>query len=120
MLRTPDAWAYTTLRYAPKGPWTFSTSAVYTGSMIVPHLLDGETGFTALVRTPNFFEHNLKAAYTMPARSGSRWELFAGVQNLWNSFQRDFVMGPERDAGYMYGPLRPRTVYAGARLRWTK
>jgi outer membrane receptor for ferrienterochelin and colicins len=88
--------------------------------MTVPHLLDGETGFTALVRTPNFFEHNLKAAYTMPARSGSRWELFAGVQNLWNSFQRDFVMGPERDAGYMYGPLRPRTVYAGVRLRWTK
>jgi outer membrane receptor for ferrienterochelin and colicins len=45
-----------------------------------------------------------------------RLESSLGVQNLFNSFQRDLDAGPNRDAAYVYGPLRPRTLLLS--LRW--
>lgn len=39
-----------------------------------------------------------------------------GVQNIFDSYQDDFDLGVERDAGYIYGPLRPRTFFMGLRF----
>ncbi|NRA49207.1 MAG: TonB-dependent receptor, partial [Phaeodactylibacter sp.] len=47
-----------------------------------------------------------------------RLDLFAGVQNLFNSFQNDFDIGADRDAGYVYGPVRPRTIFAGVKFQF--
>jgi len=43
-------------------------------------------------------------------------QLNGGIQNLFNSFQEDFDQGPLRDAGYMYGPSLPRTLFAGVKF----
>ncbi|WP_262713540.1 TonB-dependent receptor [Pedobacter aquae] len=40
-----------------------------------------------------------------------------GVQNIFNSFQKDFDTGPTRDSGYVYGPARPRTFYLGLKFK---
>jgi outer membrane receptor for ferrienterochelin and colicins len=45
-----------------------------------------------------------------------RLESSVGIQNLFNSFQRDLDTGPDRDAGYVYGPMRPRTFLLSLRL----
>ncbi|NBC08624.1 MAG: TonB-dependent receptor, partial [Bacteroidetes bacterium] len=69
-----------------------------------------------LERTPAFFEFNTKLAYELPLSEGFHIDLSAGVQNILNSFQDDFDRGADRDAGYVYGPVRPRTVFVGVKV----
>ena len=42
-------------------------------------------------------------------------EPFVGARNILDSRQRDFDRGAARDAGYIYGPTQPRTLFAGVR-----
>ncbi|MFN2396507.1 MAG: hypothetical protein ABR597_12565, partial [Bacteroidales bacterium] len=46
----------------------------------------------------------------------SQVQIFGGVKNIFNSYQSDFDSGMERDAGYLYGPSLPRTIYFGVRV----
>jgi TonB dependent receptor. len=43
-------------------------------------------------------------------------EWFAGMKNIFNSYQKDFDKGIERDPSYIYGPSLPRTVFLGLRI----
>jgi outer membrane receptor for ferrienterochelin and colicins len=36
--------------------------------------------------------------------------------NIFNSFQKDFDTGADRDSGYIYGPMMPRSIYLGVKL----
>jgi outer membrane receptor for ferrienterochelin and colicins len=116
ILRTPNAYGYMTLVYNPNKVWAISYSALFTGSMAVPHVIDPETEQTVIKSTPIFFENNIKISYTIKMKDDYRLQLFCGVQNIFNSYQRDFDTGMFRDAGYVYGPNRPRTVFFGAKL----
>lgn len=111
LLRNPNVYGFMSLVHNPSKAWELSWSAIYTGSMDVAHVIDPETEFTVIEETPSFFEQNLKATYEIPSLQGM--ELFAGVQNVFNAFQSDFDLGIDRDAGYVYGPTRPRTIYGG-------
>jgi len=44
-------------------------------------------------------------------------EFYGGVKNILNSYQSDHDFGINRDAGYTYGPMRPRTIYLGIKLK---
>jgi outer membrane receptor for ferrienterochelin and colicins len=57
-----------------------------------------------------------KAAYDFKVYESFSIQLNAGMQNIFNSFQKDFDKGADRDSGYMYGPTLPRTVYFGIKL----
>jgi outer membrane receptor for ferrienterochelin and colicins len=48
--------------------------------------------------------------------STSKMQIFAGVKNIFNSYQNDFDTGVSRDPGYTYGPMLPRTIYAGVKI----
>ena len=49
--------------------------------------------------------------------SFSTWTRFCpGVQNIFNSFQKDLDKGEFRDAGYFYGPTQPRTFFIGFKI----
>ena len=37
-------------------------------------------------------------------------QLYGGVQNLFNAYQKDFDKGVDRDSGYIYGPSLPRQL----------
>lgn len=69
-----------------------------------------------LVKTPRFFDLGAKLSYTFRCFHSSGVELYAGVSNLLNSMQKDYDQGPDRDSGYIYGPLMPRSLYTGIRI----
>ena len=115
MFRSPDAYAYLTANYMPVRPLTLSLSGTYTGKMLVQHYA-GYIAQDEEVWTPNFFDINFKAAYDIPIGSGNVLQVNAGVQNILNSYQKDFDIGVERDAGYIYGPSLPRSYFVGVKF----
>jgi outer membrane receptor for ferrienterochelin and colicins len=48
--------------------------------------------------------------------NGASIQIYAGVKNILNSYQDDFDRGIDRDPGYVYGPMLPRTIYVGLRI----
>jgi outer membrane receptor for ferrienterochelin and colicins len=75
--------------------------------MFVPHY----TGYISqdiLVQSNPFFELNAKVSYSL--KKSPNIELSLGVMNIFNSYQKDFDIGINRDAGYIYGPSRPLTT----------
>jgi outer membrane receptor for ferrienterochelin and colicins len=67
--------------------------------------------------TPVFFDLNCKIAYNFKLNDNITLQLNAGLKNIFNSFQKDFDKGEFRDAGYLYGPTLPRTVFFG--VKWS-
>jgi len=116
ILRTPNTYGYFTLVYNPSKNVSISYSGVYTGSMQVPHVIDPNTEQTVIKTTQTFFENNCKIAYTIRTKGDFRVQVFTGIQNIFNAFQNDFDLGAQRDAGYIYGPIRPRTVFMGLKF----
>ena len=43
-------------------------------------------------------------------------QVFAGLKNIFNSYQDDFEKGINRYPGYIYGPRLPRTVFIGLKF----
>ena len=117
VLRTPNLYGFASLVFAGLTDWQFSLSSVYTGRMITPHVIDPETEETQLVNTPNFMEVHLKSRYRIRLDNKMVIDLEWGIQNLFDAYQSDFDRGPLRDAGYIYGPSRPRTFFVGVKYR---
>lgn len=115
MMRTPDYYGYFTFSSAPTKKFDFSLSGTYTGKMIVPHYA-GYIGEDCMENTPQLFDMNLKLNYTFVLRDHIKLQLNTGVQNLFNSFQKDLDKGEFRDSGYFYGPTQPRTFFIGFKI----
>ncbi len=115
MLRTPDTYGYFTTNITPNKAFTTSLSGIYTGRMYVPHYA-GYIEHNELKHTSRFFDLAVKLAYNFKFGKGLTLQLNGGVQNIFNSFQKDFDKGMDRDAGYMYGPGLPRTVFMGIKI----
>jgi outer membrane receptor for ferrienterochelin and colicins len=113
MLRTPDVYGYALLTAKVLKTHQLSLTGVFTGSMTVPN-----ERTLKLVRTQNFTELNLKWAKQIKLARQSNMEVSAGMQNILNSFQKDLESGTNRDAGYIYGPIRPRTVFAALKFHY--
>lgn len=116
MFRTPDMYGYITAKYSPIKPLSFSLSGTFTGPMYVQHLVGSGTDIDEIVRTPTFADINLKASYDFKLFNYATMELSAGVMNIFNSYQSDFDKGKMRDAGYVYGPMHPRSIIFGAKI----
>ncbi len=125
MPRTPDYYGYFTFTSAPLKNFDFSLSGTYTGKMIVPHFAPTDLPEKyqgqyitqdCLERTPDFFDLNLKLNYTFVLHEHVKLQLNAGVQNIFNSFQKDLDKGEYRDSGYFYGPTQPRTYFFGIKI----
>lgn len=56
--------------------------------------------------TPQFLDLNVKLNYTFVLHDHIKLQLNTGVQNIFNSFQKDLDKGEFRDAGYFYGPTQ--------------
>ena len=68
--------------------------------------------------TPDFWEMNIKAAYDFTLYKNITLQVNAGVQNLFNAYQKDFDQGKLRDSGYIYGPGSPRSYFAGVKISY--
>lgn len=115
MPRTPDYYGYFTFTSAPLKNFDFSLSGTYTGKMIVPHMA-GYIEKSRMEHTPQFMDLNLKLNYTFVLKDHIKMQVNGGVQNIFNSFQKDLDKREFRDAGYFYGPTQPRTYFVGIKI----
>lgn len=115
MPRTPDYYGYFTFTSAPLKNFDFSLSGTYTGKMIVPHMA-GYIEKSRMEHTPQFMDLNLKLNYTFVLKDHIKMQVNGGVQNIFNSFQKDLDKGEFRDAGYFYGPTQPRTYFVEIKI----
>ncbi|MFW5820202.1 MAG: TonB-dependent receptor [Bacteroidota bacterium] len=114
--RTPDNYGYFVLDWDFYRNFCFSTTGNYTGSMLVPYFgpeTDPDEG--ELRTSGQFMDLGLKLKQTIKI-NGSSLQWFIGLKNIFNSYQSDFDMGPDRDPAYMYGPVSPRTLYFGVKF----
>ncbi|MDR0332515.1 MAG: TonB-dependent receptor [Dysgonamonadaceae bacterium] len=121
MFRAPNTYGYITALYSPIRPLDLSLTGTYTGSMLVQHFgaYDDEgvqVQADREVDTPAFFDLGFRTAYNFNLRDNVTLQLNGGVRNIFNSYQRDFDKDELRDAGYIYGPTLPRTVFVGMKL----
>ena len=115
MFRTPDSYGYFTLSLKPLRGWSVDLTGTYTGEMLVQHYA-GYIAEDVAVKTPDFFDAGIRLAYNLKLYTDTNLELFGGVKNIFNSYQSDFDKGADRDSGYVYGPLQPRSAYFGAKI----
>lgn len=115
IFRTPDWYGYFTATYTPVKPLNIALSGTYTGSMLVQHMA-GYIAKDVAVTAPDFFDMTAKVSYDFSLYKTITLQVNAGVQNIFNAYQKDFDQGKERDSGYIYGPSMPRSYFAGMKL----
>ncbi len=121
--RTPATYAYIITTFDITKKLNASISGNYTGKMFVPHLAGGTDSEgnvilnEKLVTTKNFYVLNFNLAYTFKLSKTVKIEAYAGMKNILNSYQTDFDSGIDRDAGYVYGPMMPRSAYVGLKFK---
>ena len=59
---------------------------------------------------------NVRLSYDLRIYKEITLQLYGGVQNLFNAYQKDFDKGADRDSGYIYGPSLPRSWFVGAKF----
>lgn len=116
--RSPDTYGFLSLNYSPVPKFNIAFSGNYTGSMLVPYfgptIPNPEVG--ELRESQAFFDAGVKIRYEIKVSDNMLMELNAGVRNIFNSYQNDLDVGPDRDPSYIYGPTSPRTVYFGFKI----
>lgn len=117
MFRTPNTYGYFTMTYAPVKQFNVALSGTYTGSMLVEHH-KGYIDKNRTEKTRSFMDIGLKASYDFNLYKRTTLQLNAGVQNIFNAYQKDFDKGAERDSGYIYGPGMPRSIFAGVKISY--
>ena len=111
MFRTPDTYGYAILTYNPLQRLSISADLKYTGRMLVQHVEpDWER------ETQAFWELGAKAGYNFRLSQSVNMEINVGVKNILDQFQDDLDVGMNRDAGYIYGPVFPRTYFFGVKF----
>lgn len=115
MFRSPDSYAYMTATVTPVRRFDIALTGTYTGRMLVQHFAGWVEKDVANL-TNAFFDMGLKLSYDFKIYRTIGLQINGGVKNIFNSYQRDFDQGPDRDAGYIYGPSLPRTIFVGAKL----
>jgi outer membrane receptor for ferrienterochelin and colicins len=115
--RTPDNYGFATINWQPAGRFQASVTGAYTGTMLIPYfgLLATDPAEGMLIESKSFIDLGFNLRYDIRL-NGTRAQLFGGMKNLFNSYQSDFDSGVDRDPGYVYGPMAPRSVYLGIRM----
>ena len=131
-MRTPNQYGFMTFEWLPSEKFSLSVSGTYTGKMYVPHFgLDPETDVPAeiaaiergdvitgerLEKSESFLHLGGRLGYHVPVSEDTHLELYLGIQNIFNQTQKEHDSGVYRDAAYIYGPCKPRTLTVGAIL----
>ncbi|NBC82966.1 MAG: TonB-dependent receptor [Bacteroidetes bacterium] len=131
-VRTPNRYGYSMLHWHVTKAFELSISGTYTGAMYVPHLgLDPDTDVPEeraaiengdviagerLEKSEEFYHVGLKAAYDFKISPETTLQVNVGIQNIFNQTQKEHDSGIYRDAGYIYGPCKPRALIIGLKL----
>jgi len=113
-LRTPNFYGNIWMSLELSSNITFYSFVNYTGEADVPHevVVEGqENPLFILERSDSFLEIDLGLTFCIPLITGVNSKFNVGIKNITNSYQEDLDVGPGRDPAYVYGPIRPRTMY---------
>ena len=70
-----------------------------------------------IISSSSFSELGFKTNYILNAKKNNlSYEIFGGIKNIFNSYQKDFDSGKNRDSNYIYGPSIPRTFFLGIKF----
>lgn len=114
--RTPDFSADIRFSWMAINTLDLFANGKYIGKADVPHekAVDyQEDPLLILEKGDAFFEADLGLTWRLPLNNGLNAKVSLGVKNVLNAFQDDFDFGADRDPAYVYGPIRPRTIYFG-------
>jgi outer membrane receptor for ferrienterochelin and colicins len=115
-LRTPDFTSNIRLILSPTEKLDLLLNGNYMGEADVPHeiAVEGqEDPELRLERSDSFFEIDFGLIYHLSLNNGLNTKINLGIKNMTNAYQKDLDKGPDRDPAYVYGPIRPRTIYIG-------
>lgn len=118
MMRSPNRYGYFTATFTPVKRFTASITGNYTGSMLIGHAAGSGVEEPKAVDTPDFMELNMKLAYDIHISKYLTLQVNGGIQNIANSYQKDFDKGWNRDSNYIYGPSLPRSYYVGVKINY--
>ncbi|MBN2369565.1 MAG: TonB-dependent receptor [Vicinamibacteria bacterium] len=112
--RTPDRYGVASLVLKQPRLAELFIGARYTGAMRIPHYA-GYVQEDRLEKSSTFcvLDVNLRRTFFVGA---GRLTVGIGVRNLTDSYQSDLDQGPDRDAGYVYGPRYPRSFFGTAKV----
>ncbi len=114
-LRTPDQYGFAGMDI--ELPWKLDwvNSFEMTGPMRVPHFA-GFIPEDRVERTGWFGVWSCVVSRDFRLKDRGTLKAYVRLNNIGNSFQRDFDQGPLRDASYVYGPMLPRGLRTGLTL----
>lgn len=117
-LRTPNDYGFANLTINATKTVNVNLNYVYTGAMEIAHFAGAVNQTTdEFVKTKTFSEFNFKIGKTFESeRFKSNLELYGGMKNIFNSYQKDFDIEKNRDSNYVYGPAMPRSLFVGIRI----
>ena len=116
ILRTPSVYGFFVYTYKLNKKWDIACNGVYTGPMQVAHVVNPETEYTQIKSTPQFIDIGIRLNHEHIFANKNYVSSFISIQNILNSYQRDFDTGITRDAGYVFGPTRPFSIYVGLKM----
>ena len=109
--RTPERYGVFSLTWMNPRFVDVFVGAKYTGKMKVPHYA-GYIEDDRLETSDTFLTMDASLTKHFPLSShGSEIQLTIGGKNITDEYQVDLDQGFDRDAGYVYGPRFPRSVY---------
>ncbi len=108
--RLPESYGVINVSYRDPATVDAFLGIRYLGEQKMPHYA-GWIAEDRLEITDPFWVVDLSLARRLPiARDAVTLTL--GARNLFDEYQDDLDVGPDRDSGYLYGPRFPRTFYA--------
>lgn len=116
MFRTPDIYGYFIANWEITHSLKATFSGTGTGPMLVQHLVGSGTDVDLAVKTASFLDASVKLTYMFNIYRYLKMNVNAGLNNIFNSYQKDFDKGAQRDSGYIYGPTTPRSLTVGFTL----
>ncbi len=117
-LRTPNIYGFSTLNLKLSSKFDLNMNYVFTGRMLAAHF-GGAENFKndSLVKTRAFSEIGFKLNYGITLKNKTNLDVYCGIKNILNAYQKDFDIGKNRDSNYVYGPALPRTIFVGIKWR---
>ncbi|MDJ0763488.1 MAG: TonB-dependent receptor [Myxococcota bacterium] len=112
IFRTPRTYGFAEVWSSPGAGFEISTVLNVTGPMKVPHYA-GYIQADKLETSPWLADWSANLSYRIALGNGRFLMPYVGIRNILDSRQKDYDKGPDRDAGYIYGPRFPRVVFAG-------
>ncbi|MBN2030208.1 TonB-dependent receptor [bacterium] len=113
-LRTPNLTGNIRLSFYLTNPLDFYIAGDYIGGADIPHeiaIVGQDDPELILERSGDYLQVDVGLTYKVPLNGSFETKLNMGIRNINNAFQKDLDRGAYRDPAYIYGPVRPRTLY---------